>query len=149
MPTLDVRGVVVNPKLKVNYHSIRVPEDVHLRRLAEALDLGRLMVQTTLQTLRVSNRTADPDPIVRRILESHFHLASITTGHTRTWEPFLDAIIEQFQLIYNGLIGSITISDAISMLFKRNLIPPGYTSAKPEQEAYRGRPMPHLWGSIH
>ncbi|WP_213806949.1 hypothetical protein [Granulicella sp. dw_53] len=163
MPTLNVRGVVINPRLKVNYHSIHPPNDIQRRHLAETLELARMMVLRTVNELQHGNRPPfDLQPIFRRILESHFHFPPITRGSTETWKHALDVILWNFGLISTGLNGPITISDAYKMFLSeehesrlpvdangRRLLPRGFTIAKPDHINNRFVPAPHLFDSIH
>jgi hypothetical protein len=148
MPTLDVRGIVVNSQLTINYHSSRVPNDVQIRRLAEVVDLARACLELALRTLRRTNTPPyDPEPIIRRILESHFRFSPITRGSTKDWSGDLGPIISNFESIWMGLRARITISDAYSVYLSRALRLRGYTMTKPNH--LTGVARPESYGSIH
>lgn len=144
----DVKGVAVNPRLRINYYSTHTPNDMQLRNLESALDLARTMVRVTLSKLRAANQPPfNPEGIIRRILETHFHLTPITTGPTKSWGPYLDAIIEQFRRIELGLDAPLTICDAYKMFLRTGNRPLAYTINKPNMNL--GTAAPHLWGNIH
>jgi hypothetical protein len=148
MPTLDTRGVVVNKLLKINYDDLRIPDGRQTKRLVEVVKLASEWSRLALRTLRrIANPPYDPDPIVRRILESHFRLPPITRGSTQAWSDDLRFIISNFQRIWLGLSGSLTISDSYSVYLKAGLQIRGYTMTKPGH--IRGVPSPESYGSIH
>lgn len=126
MPTLDVRGEVVDAGLIVNYHSSRRPDVLQKKFLTESLNLARtILAHHVLPALNVAEGkltsaaslkiAPDLDKTLLAILRTHFRLPEFSGAYTPAMlKNDIRTIKNIYMRVNTGVSVQMTISDSYS-----------------------------------
>lgn len=106
MATLDITSQE-NDKLILKYHNSKVPSAHRRKKLANALELARLITAKALYIIDLEKKKAQASPVFELVLDKHFHFA----GNAATRSSGLTRLRNVLNLTNAGLKEQLVISD--------------------------------------